>query len=167
MCAIETVYERYRNIRILCVGDQIEIKKFINVPIEFTGGVERKDIAKFYALADIFVLPTLGDNFPLTVLEAMACKVPIVATSVGGIPEIIEDRVSGLLCDSRDPQSLAKAILFLLDNPKAGREISGTAYNQFIKKYTLEKMINRYESAYNFTINEFYSRKTKSLFIGI
>ena len=51
-------------------------------PIEFIGGVQRGDMVKYYEIADIFVLPTLGDNFPLTVLEAMACKVPIVATSV-------------------------------------------------------------------------------------
>ena len=158
LSAAEIVYESYRNIKILCVGDPIEIQKSVKVPIEFTGGVQRNDMVKFYALADIFVLPTLGDNFPLTVLEAMACRVPIVATSVGGIPEIIEDGVSGMLCDSRDPQSLAKSIIFLLDNPKAGREISRTAYDQFLNEYTLEKMVKGYETAYNFTIKEFYSQ---------
>ena len=158
LSAAEIVYESYRNIKILCVGDPIEIQKSVKVPIEFTGGVQRKDMVKFYALADIFVLPTLGDNFPLTVLEAMACRVPIVATSVGGIPEIIEDGVSGMLCDSRDPQSLAKSIIFLLDNPKAGREISRTAYDQFLNEYSLEKMVKGYETAYNFTIKEFYSQ---------
>ena len=76
----------------------------------------------------------------------------------GGIPEIIIDGVSGMLCGSRNPKSLANAIIFLLDNPKVRRQICKTAYEQFLRKYTLEKMIKNYETAYNITINKFHSR---------
>jgi putative colanic acid biosynthesis glycosyltransferase len=153
--AIEAVYNSGRNIKVLYVGDPIKIPVYVKVPIEFTGAIERREMGRFYALSDIFVLPTLGDNFPLTILEAMACKTAVIATSVGGIPEIIEDGVSGILCNARDSKSLAKAINLLIDNPEIRMEMVQTAFDRFAEKFTLQKMVEGYINAYDITINEF------------
>ena len=153
--AIEAVYNSGRNVKVLYVGDPIKIPGSFNVPIEFTGAIERREMGRFYALSDIFVLPTLGDNFPLTILEAMACKTAVIATSVGGIPEIIEDGVSGILCNARDSKSLAKAINLLVDNPGIRMEMVQKAYDRFAEKFTLQKMVEGYINAYDITINEF------------
>jgi hypothetical protein len=71
---------------------------------------ERHDIPALLAGADLFVLPTLTEAFPNSVMEAMAASLPVVATSVGGIPELVEDGVSGLLVAPKDPAALAGAI---------------------------------------------------------
>ncbi len=76
--------------------------------VEFLGQVD--DMRAFYANLDTFVLPSLSEGLPLVVLEAMAMRVPVVATRVAGTPEVIDDGVEGLLVPPRDAGSLAKAL---------------------------------------------------------
>lgn len=84
--------------------------------VRFLPPVERSRLVHMYQAADVCVLPTLWDNFPNTCLEAMACGVPVVATRVGGLPEIVEDGKSGLLVPPNDPPALAEAVAGLLTN---------------------------------------------------
>ena len=77
--------------------------------------------------AGMLVLPSLEDNCPMVVLEAMAAGVPIVASNVGGVPELIEDGVNGLLCDPRDPESMRSAVHRLLDDRHLGIRLSTEA----------------------------------------
>jgi hypothetical protein len=84
-----------------------------------------EDIRSAYAAADIFVQSSLEDNLPNTMLEAMSCGTPVVAFDVGGMPEVIESGVNGLLAAQKDPQGLAGAITELtLDGEK--RDAFGT-----------------------------------------
>jgi len=77
----------------------------------FTGA--RSDIAELLNCMDIFVLPSLSEGFGLAVCEAMACELPVVATSVGGLPEVVADGSTGLLAPPSDPDALAEAIIRL------------------------------------------------------
>ncbi len=77
----------------------------------------RKDVAEILAAADVVVLPSLAEGFPLAVLEAMACGKPVVASPVGGVPEAISDGITGLLVPPGDPQALAAAVAGLLREP--------------------------------------------------
>lgn len=80
------------------------------------------DVRPYYAIASLMALPSLSEGSPVALLEAMVCGVPVVATSVGGIPEIVTHEESALLVPSRDPNALANAIGRLLyDMPLAGR----------------------------------------------
>ena len=92
----------------------------INDDVIFTG--QENDVQPFYAAADVFVLPSHSEGSPNVLLEAMAANVPIVATNVGGVPEIVENNESAVLIPANDPKAMAAAIARVLnDRDFAGR----------------------------------------------
>jgi glycosyltransferase involved in cell wall biosynthesis len=82
----------------------------------FAGIYERAELPSIMAAADIFVLSSLTEGFPLAVVEAMACGRAIVATAVGGIPDLLQDGVTGILCPAADAASLARALCRLIEH---------------------------------------------------
>jgi glycosyltransferase involved in cell wall biosynthesis len=99
--------------------------------------------------ANIFVLPSLTEGFPLSIVEAMAWGLPIVATQVGGVPELIQDGITGLLCPPRDEDSLAQAILTLVNHPALAQSI-GAAAQDFYRnsKFSPEFLGTRFCEVY-------------------
>lgn len=85
--------------------------------VEFVGGVPRATLSALYRSCDLVIMPSRSDAMPLVALEAMACGRPILATRVGGIPEVIDDGVQGRLVPPEDPSALAKGIDELFENP--------------------------------------------------
>ena len=83
----------------------------------FLGAIPRADLLGEYASADVFALPSLFDSFPVVVLEAMAAGLPVVATRVGGVPEMVAEGRSGLLVSPGDPAALSDAIRYVLSDP--------------------------------------------------
>lgn len=83
----------------------------------FVGAFDHRDLGKIMASTDIFAMSSVLEGQPLAVVEAMAYGCPIVTTAVGGIPELIQDGVNGLLCESKDPSCLAEHIRKLIDDP--------------------------------------------------
>jgi glycosyltransferase involved in cell wall biosynthesis len=98
--------------------------------VRFTGGIrDRRDLARLFAAADIFVSSSLMETYGLTLVEAMACGTPVVAFRVGGIPEAAPDGQAGILCPPNDGATLVEAIIKLRHSPQlrkslgeAGRE---------------------------------------------
>jgi glycosyltransferase involved in cell wall biosynthesis len=89
----------------------------ISENVTFVGQVPSEQVAKFYQTADLFVFPSIcNEPFGMGIIEAMACKLPVVGTRAGGIPEIIEDGKTGFLVEPEDIRALSKAILDLLSN---------------------------------------------------
>ncbi|MBQ9888041.1 MAG: glycosyltransferase family 4 protein [Bacteroidales bacterium] len=103
-------------------------------------GDEKEDI---FRRSDIFVFPTYEDCFPLVLLEALAHRLPVVTTDEGGIPDIVQDGVNGLICERRDPESLADCIDTLLANPDLGRKMGEEGHRIFLEKFTEETFIQR------------------------
>jgi len=91
----------------------------------FTGQVN--DVRAFYATADVFVLPSHSEGSPNVLLEAMAANLPIVATSVGGVPEMVEDEESALLVPPNDPPAIATAIARLLTDRELAQRLTTNA----------------------------------------
>ena len=83
----------------------------------------------------MLVLPSLEDNCPMAVLEAMAAGIPIVASSVGGVPELVKDGVTGLLCNPRDPQSMRSCVEYVLSEPRKASVLAASARNLAMKRY--------------------------------
>lgn len=135
-------------LRLLYVGDPIDLPQSFPVPVTFTGGVERTQMPTFYSAADLCVLPTLGDNAPLGVLEAMCVGVPIVASRVGGIPEILQDGVSAALCPPRDPQALSTSLHTALTDAQHRRSLSDNAQQVLQTSLTLDHMLDGYETLF-------------------
>lgn len=94
----------------------------------------------FWAL-DIFVLPSVKEGLPYVILESMFAGLPIVATRVGGIPEVLEHGVSGILIQSQNPDTLKNAILELVANPKKRQLLGEQAKEKAILNYTLDKCL--------------------------
>ena len=109
---------------------------------------QQSDMPGVYAAMDIFVLPSLDEGLPMTVLEAMAAGRPVVATRVGAIPGVIKDGENGLLVDPRDTAGLRDAIARLLSDPDLCRRIGDKAHEWVRRNYTSEEMALKYRQMY-------------------
>ncbi|MET3118385.1 sugar transferase (PEP-CTERM/EpsH1 system associated) [Undibacterium sp. GrIS 1.8] len=119
----------------------------------------RSDIAEIMQTFSVFVLPSIAEGTPVTMLEAMSCGLPIVATRVGGIPELVVDHVTGTLVAPNDTNALTNAIAVYLQQPEL-ISLHGTAGRKRIKQYY---SINAMLAAYTDLYNHFCHTKLKSI----
>lgn len=108
----------------------------------------RHDIPDLLCAADAFVLSSISEGIPLTIIEAMAAGVPVVATQVGGIAEVIEHEVSGLLVPERDPGHLAGALQRVLTDVPARQKMIAAARETAGRRFSREEMHSRYADVY-------------------
>lgn len=123
-------------------------KNEIENKIIFTGYVNHAEIADYYNNLDIFVIPSVRESFGVSVLEASACGLPVIATNTGGLPEVVINNVTGILVPVQDVNAIADALEKLIVD-KSMRESFGNSGRQFVvEQYSwnncLEKMINSY-----------------------
>ena len=112
------------------------------------GRVPREALPDEYRRSDLFVLPTLADNTPVTLMEAMACGVPAVATSVGGVPEIVDPGKSGLLVPAGDVPALTAALERLLADPDARKRMGAAGRQVAESRFARRRMVSDLERAY-------------------
>jgi len=110
--------------------------------------VERTRLAQLMAAADLLLYPTLADNHSLTILEAMARALPVVAHAVGGVPEQIMDNETGLLAEPGDPARIADLAADLLTTPGRCRDLGRNAFSFGAKRFTAERMVADYARLY-------------------
>lgn len=108
-----------------------------------------KDASKYLPALDVFVLPSVKEGFPWALLEAMAARVPVVATRVGAVEEMLEEGVSGILCEPGNAEQLAHGIVKLLGNDKLRQDVAIAAHQQVISKFSLREMISQYEKLFS------------------
>lgn len=106
-------------------------------------------VAHYYRAADLYLHPAHAENFPLAVLEAMACGTAVVASNAGGIPDIIEDGVSGLLFENGDAGALATAALALMGDDVRRQQVSDAGRIRVQGEYTLGSQVRRYLEWYD------------------
>ncbi len=109
----------------------------------------REDLATLYSVFDIFVLSSRREGSPSVVLEAMAAECPVVASSVGGVPEIIEDGLSGILVPSDDAGSLADALATLAHAESKRQHLAANGRARVQKEFDLDRITVRYEELYS------------------
>jgi glycosyltransferase involved in cell wall biosynthesis len=152
--AAAAVNQRYPEARFTLVGDGPQRQRLereaarlgIAGAVRFTG--VRDDIPKMLRQSTLFVRPSTLEGLPLTVLEAMACGLPVVATPVGGTPEVVRDGEQGLLVPVADAAALAEAILKLLDDPAAAAEMGRRGRETVLHGYGWENVVARTEEVY-------------------
>ena len=151
--AVNIVSEK--NKRLLLIGHGEERKHLENLVkklkieniVTFVGVVPNKKVIEYMVASDVFVLPSLSEGFPNVILEAMASGLPIVASNVGGLPEIIKNVENGFLVDPKNPEQIAEKILIILNDEKLRKTISRNNKEE-AKKYSWEKVIDRLEKIY-------------------
>ena len=108
----------------------------------------RSDVPDLLEAADFFVLPSLTEGLPLSVLEAMAHRLPVVATHVGGIPEVVEAEKTGLLVPPQDPNALADAIRRLATDADLRETFAAAGHRRVVETFSFEAMLDRYALLY-------------------
>jgi len=114
----------------------------------FLGYIPHTEMPEIYSSSSIFVLPSLTESFPFSILEAMSSGTAVIASNVGGVPEIIDDEVDGLLVQPGNPEILAKKLLFLLENDLERERISIKAREKITNNFTSEIMCRNTEKIY-------------------
>jgi glycosyltransferase involved in cell wall biosynthesis len=129
--------------RILCGNDGLTVP----------GQVPPERVAAYCRASDLFAFPSHAEGMPNALLEAMACGLPCVATRVGGIPEAIEDGVSGLLVPAKDPQALHRALGALLSDPGACARIGGAAAQKIASCFSWKHNAEMHLALYRHLLN--------------
>ncbi|NLP49217.1 N-acetyl-alpha-D-glucosaminyl L-malate synthase BshA [Bacillus sp. RO1] len=140
--------------KLLLVGDGPEISVVCNLVRElglkdkvlFLG--KQENLEDLYSISDLMLLLSEKESFGLVLLEAMACGVPSVGTKIGGIPEVIEDGVTGYLSDVGDVEDIAKNAIRILDNANLHKEFAGNAITRVKEHFSSRRIVEQYEDMY-------------------
>lgn len=116
--------------------------------VEFPGYVDNDDIAPYYREANVFVLSSTIEDYPLTLLEAQSAGTPVVASTVGGIPEIVDEGITGLLFESGDVDGLREALRRLLDEPERRQEMARHARERIETGFSWRQRAKRRKEIY-------------------
>jgi len=143
-------------IRLRIAGDG-ELEKAISMTrelgledcVELLGWLSASDIQRELEKADVFLLPSHNEGLPMSLLEAMACGLPVVSTRVGGIPEVVKDSVNGLLIEAGDKEALTQSIILLATEPSLRTKLGESAQETIRMHYSVEKLMPRLETIYD------------------
>lgn len=114
---------------------------------------QQTDVQRVYQVADLFVLPSRMEGLPNALLEAMSCGLPVVATKVGGAPEVIKNHVNGVLVPPGDEDALSNAISHLIHHPKQARRLGQAARQTIMTHFSMDVVVDEYVRLYNSMTN--------------
>ena len=155
--AVMAIFDRIRRqvpARLLLVGDCPELATAYRLGrelgiadrVEAVGAQE--EVQSLLSIADVFLLPSSQESFGLAGLEAMACEVPVVASAVGGLPEVVEDGVTGFLHPPDDLDAMAASAVLLLKDPARHRAMAAAARARVSDRFCAERVVPMYEACY-------------------
>ncbi len=152
--AMKKIAEQKNNTKLVIVGEgpekndliKLSEKLKIREKVKFLG--HQENIPKLLKSSDLFVLPSVKEAFGLVLLEAMAAQLPVVATKVGGIPEIVDDRKTGFLVQPKDYDALAQTILALLNNRPLMEKLAFLGHHK-VKQFDIRTMVEKTKKVYH------------------
>ncbi len=152
--AMQKIVEQKNSTKLVIIGEgpeKTDLEKLANKlkiqnHVKFLG--HQENIPKLLKSSELFVLPSVKEAFGLVLLEAMAAQLPIVATNVGGIPEIVEDRKTGMLVEPKDADLLAKNILMLINNKPLREKLAFLGHHR-VKQFDVEAMVEKTKRVYD------------------
>jgi glycosyltransferase involved in cell wall biosynthesis len=130
--------------------NSLQLQKNVNLP----GKVSAEELERLFSQADMFILPAIVDKngdtegLGVVLIEAMTYKMPVIASNVGGIPDVIIPGTSGILVEQKNPSALADVIVDLLKNPQKMQEIGQMGYAYISKEFSWKRVIAEIESLY-------------------
>ena len=119
-------------------------KRRLHKNVFFLGFFPNEKLPNIYKNASVYVQSSYSEGLPTTVLEAMSCGTPVVATKVSGNVDIVKDGESGILVPPKDPVSLAKSIIHIIDNPEYGKQLGNNSRQIIRENYTLDVLCNKF-----------------------
>ena len=152
--AISILKNKYAKITLILVGDGNERIALVSAAkrlkveknILFVG--TQKKIQNYLSIFDFFVQPSVNEGLSISLIEAMAMKKKIVASKIGGIPEVVENNIEGILVPPANSQAIADAIIFLIDNPETADKFMMNARKKVEDKFNIDSFISRLENIY-------------------
>lgn len=148
--AFSSVAKVFPESRLVCAGDgsvdavrHLAREAGLDLRVECPGWLSVDQARDELARADVFVLPSYAEGLPMSLLEAMASGLPVIASRVGGIPSLVRDGVNGLLIDAGDSAALACAIKSVLGDAKLGARLGADARRTIVESYSLESHLAR------------------------
>jgi L-malate glycosyltransferase len=155
--AVLGIFDRIRRrvpSRLLLVGDGPELGTAYRLarelgisPLVHAVGAQ-EEVLPLLSISDVFLLPSAQESFGLAALEAMACEVPVVASKVGGIPEVIEDGVTGFLHSLQALDDMAESAVRLLTDESLRRKMGTAACRRVRAHFCAERVVPMYEACY-------------------
>jgi glycosyltransferase involved in cell wall biosynthesis len=124
---------------------QLALHLGIQNNVVFTGFVE--DVYEVMKVFDVFAMSSSNEGFGISLAESMALGVPPVVTRIGGMCEVVEDNISGLLAEPEDVEDLAEKLLYLLQNKEIRKEMGEKARKR-VKKFDIRRRVKEYETIY-------------------
>jgi glycosyltransferase involved in cell wall biosynthesis len=116
--------------------------------VTFTGSLPQQELLPYYQKADVVINPSLSEAFGMSLVEAMATQTPVVATNIGGMPEIVDDGVTGRIVEPGNPIAIADAAVEIIDNPEIARVMGKAGRTKVLQRYCwskiAESLVNRY-----------------------
>ena len=122
----------------------------VSAHVELVG--EAQDVIGLLSISDVFLLPSLQESFGLSALEAMSCGVPVVASNVGGLPEVIADGVTGFLHPPDAVDRMADSAAKLLSDPELHRRMAGEGVRLAVERFSASRIVPLYEALYERTL---------------
>jgi glycosyltransferase involved in cell wall biosynthesis len=112
---------------------------------------EAQDVVGLLSVSDLFLLPSLQESFGLSALEAMACGVPVVASNVGGLPEVVDNGATGFLHPPDDVIGMAASAIRLLSDAALHAKMAAEGPRQAKERFSAEQIVPQYEALYDST----------------
>jgi glycosyltransferase involved in cell wall biosynthesis len=157
--AAKKIIPWYKNIKFLVVGDGSLRKKYEAFSKSFPDNIIfagfREDIPALMNISDIFVLPSLSEGAPNVIMEANSSGLPVIATEVGEIPQMILDGKTGILVKPKDVNGLVNALKRLIDDPLLAKEMGKNGRKRMEEEYDWEIVCKKIENAYQGVINRY------------
>lgn len=154
--AFKQLHEVDHTIRLIIVGDgplrqsltDLAFSLGIRDRVQFVGLQGRQQVVKLLHGCEIFVLPSRFETFGIAILEAWACQKPVIATTAGGIPEVIDNERNGILVEPDDPCELANALIRVLRDSTLRQALASNGYDTVQKRFRSEKTGSAYEELF-------------------
>ena len=166
--AMKQIVKSYPDCKLVVVGDGPERAALVQQvqqlglsgSVVFTGSISNSGLPPYYRAADVFVLPSIVDSkgdtegLGVVLLEAIAAGAPVVASNVGGIPDVIINRKTGLLVEQKSPVHLVAAVTALLKSKSLSQKLSSAARKHIAEKYSWQKIANEFHEVFSTALSK-------------
>lgn len=154
--SFEQLSEKFEGLHLMIIGEgpsHMKLEKEVlrlnsRARVHLVGQIAHNEMSLYLSASDIFVLPSYNEGLPVSIIEAMACALPVISTNVGGISEIVTNGVSGVITDVKNVGLLTKAIEKLLKDPGLMKQFGSAGRAIVEKRFSWERSANNLYNAY-------------------